>query len=168
MAHRIEQSPQFDENLFIGNQKAFSMTWKTHVEIFWRFIAEKNQRVPAVALPGRIVKNREPVKKRINQLSSTWLGHSTILINIDGSLVLTDPVFEEKVSLVGPVKFKRDVSIDCQSLPPIDVVVISHNHYDHLNKKSIQTLSKSTQKFVVPLVVGEMINSAEGRLGNNW
>ena len=172
MAHRIEQSPQFDEDLFTGNQKAFSMTWKTHVEIFWRFIAEKNQRVPAVALPGRIVKNTEPVKKGINQLSSTWLGHSTILINIDGYLVLTDPVFEEKVSLVGPVKFKRDVSIDYQSLPPIDVVVISHDHYDHLNKKSIQMLSKSTQKFVVPLGVGKYLRkwgvSAEKIVQLDW
>lgn len=155
--HRIEQSPQYDTSRFTGNQKPFSMAWKTHLDMIWRFVTENNQRNPDIPLPGMIFNAPEAVEKGTDELSSIWLGHSTILINIDGYRILTDPILEKKVSIVGPAKFKRDVSTRFQSLPKIDVVVISHDHYDHLNKQSIQQLAKTSDKFVVPLGVGEYL-----------
>lgn len=155
IADRIESSPQFSRDSFTGGQKAFSMSYKTHAEILWRFITEDNQRKPDVPLPGRPLRTPEPLKKGTKKLNSTWLGHSTVLINIDGYHVLTDPVFEDKVSIVGPVKFKRDVAPNFHLLPKIDVVIISHDHYDHLNKDSIQRLAESVDRFIVPLGVGK-------------
>lgn len=89
-----------------------------------------------------------------NQLNSTWLGHSSLMLNIDGYRILTDPVFEKRVSIFGPSRYNGEIPLDIEELPSIDAVIVSHNHYDHLNKFSIQFLNGRTGKFIVPLAVG--------------
>ena len=89
----------------------------------------------------------------------TWIGHATALVQAGGLQVLTDPVFSERASPVSWAGPKRTpppgVAVD--DLPPIDVVVISHNHYDHLDKQSLVQLSERSQRlghataFLVPL-----------------
>ena len=71
-----------------------------------------------------------------NQNFITWVGHSTMLLHIDGKTILTDPIFSERCSPVqfaGPKRYASP-SINIKSLPKIDLVIISHNHYDHLDK----------------------------------
>ncbi len=89
-------------------------------------------------------------------LRVTWLGHSSAIIEIDGSTVLLDPVFSERLSPVtfaGPRRFyPSPIAID--DLPPIDVVVISHDHYDHLDRPSVLALAPRVGRFVTPLGVG--------------
>ena len=68
-------------------------------------------------------------------LRATWLGHSTVLIEIDGLRVLTDPVWGPRASpstLAGPKRF-QPVPVALSALPPIDLVLVSHDHYDHLD-----------------------------------
>ncbi|MCP5104016.1 MAG: hypothetical protein GY950_11585 [bacterium] len=89
-----------------------------------------------------------------DQLNVTWLGHSSLMINIDGFKILTDPVFPKRVSVFGPTRFNGDVPLDINQLEEIDVVIVSHNHYDHLNKFSIRFLNERTKRFIVPLGVG--------------
>jgi N-acyl-phosphatidylethanolamine-hydrolysing phospholipase D len=87
-----------------------------------------------------------------SQLQVTWLGHSTFLIQYQGKNILTDPIFSDRaspVSFVGPKRYIPHV-IDYKRLPPIDAVVISHSHYDHLDLKAIEQLASSTH-FLVPL-----------------
>ena len=75
-------------------------------------------------------------------LRATWLGHSTVLIEIDGYRVLTDPVWGTRASpsrLAGPKRF-QPVPVELRSLPDIDVVVISHDYYDHLDYPTILQL----------------------------
>jgi L-ascorbate metabolism protein UlaG (beta-lactamase superfamily) len=89
-------------------------------------------------------------------LRVTWMGHATVLVEIDGLRVLTDPVWSERVSpstLVGPRRFFAP-PIPLPDLPPIDAVVISHDHYDHLDMETVRSLAKSTAVFLVPLGVG--------------
>jgi L-ascorbate metabolism protein UlaG (beta-lactamase superfamily) len=89
-------------------------------------------------------------------LRATWLGHSTVLIEIDGFRVLTDPVWGPRASpsrLVGPKRY-QPVPIALRSLPPIDVVVISHDHYDHLDYPTIRELVHHDVPFVTSLGVG--------------
>jgi L-ascorbate metabolism protein UlaG (beta-lactamase superfamily) len=76
------------------------------------------------------------------------------MINIDGYKIMTDPVFEKSVSFFGPTRYNGEVPLEIENLPMIDVVIISHNHYDHLNKSSIEMLNEKTEKFIVPLSVG--------------
>jgi L-ascorbate metabolism protein UlaG (beta-lactamase superfamily) len=89
-------------------------------------------------------------------LRATWLGHSTVLIEIDGFRVLTDPVWGTRASpsrLVGPKRF-QPVPVALKGMPPVDVVVISHDHYDHLDYPTIRALAKSDVPFVTSLGVG--------------
>jgi L-ascorbate metabolism protein UlaG (beta-lactamase superfamily) len=88
-------------------------------------------------------------------LRLTWLGHSSFLVDIDGIRVLTDPVWGERaspLSLLGPARFYPPL-IPLAELPPIDAVVISHDHYDHLDEPTIRALAGTT-RFVVPLGIG--------------
>lgn len=95
----------------------------------------------------------------------TWIGHATFLIQYEGVTILTDPVFSERAS---PIKFlgpKRATppAIDISSLPKIDIVLISHDHYDHLDKNSVLELYKKQSKnppiFIVPLKVGKWLSN---------
>ena len=89
-------------------------------------------------------------------LRATWLGHSTVLVEIDGVRVLTDPVWAERISPVsfaGPKRF-QPVPVSIDELPPIDAVIISHDHYDHLDHPTIVELARRDVPFVTSLGVG--------------
>ena len=89
-------------------------------------------------------------------LRATWLGHSTVLIEIDGLRVLTDPVWGPRASpsrLAGPKRF-QPVPVRLRELPPIDIVIVSHDHYDHLDYPTIKELAKIGVPFVTSLGVG--------------
>jgi L-ascorbate metabolism protein UlaG (beta-lactamase superfamily) len=89
-------------------------------------------------------------------LRATWLGHSTVLLEIDGLRVLTDPVWSERISPFGVVAPRRfqPVPIPVSALPPLDAIVISHDHFDHLDHGTIVALLDRTTPFVVPLGLG--------------
>jgi len=84
----------------------------------------------------------------------TWVGHSTCLIQFEGLNILTDPVWSDKI---GPVSWAgeprvSDPGIAMDKLPRIDIVLISHNHYDHLDEQTILKLAKNPNtRFFVPL-----------------
>jgi L-ascorbate metabolism protein UlaG (beta-lactamase superfamily) len=89
-------------------------------------------------------------------LRATWLGHSTVLIEIDGVRVLTDPVWGQRASpsrIAGPKRF-QPVPVHLRAMPPIDLVIVSHDHYDHLDYRTIRELAKRDVPFVTSLGVG--------------
>lgn len=96
-----------------------------------------------------------------------WLGHSTLLLQIDGLRVLTDPVLSERaspLSFVGPAR-KLPCVTSVAALPDIDLVLISHSHYDHLDRISVQQLARRSRAqaqpihFIVPLGLGDKLRS---------
>jgi N-acyl-phosphatidylethanolamine-hydrolysing phospholipase D len=90
------------------------------------------------------------------QPAITWIGHASMLVQAGGLNVLTDPVFSERaapVQFAGP-KRAQPPGVALAQLPPIDVVLISHNHYDHLDKDTVKALANPAQAatlFIVPL-----------------
>ncbi len=86
-----------------------------------------------------------------------WFGHSTFLIQLDGKTIILDPMFGHSASPVpvfGVKRFNKQLPIDPDQLPKIDAIIISHDHYDHLDYQSIQKLKDKTDAFFTPLGVG--------------
>lgn len=89
-------------------------------------------------------------------LRITWLGHSSQLVEIDGHRLLLDPIWAKRASpfsTMGPARF-HDHPLPVSELPKLDAVVISHDHYDHLERGAITALNRRGVRFVVPLGVG--------------
>jgi len=139
-------------------ENTLDMSFIDYVATTWEFLFTKNHRTPDTKLPAKQVDLSSFKDKNGNQLNVTWLGHSSLMINIDGYKILTDPVFEKRVSIFGPTRFNGDVPLDIRQIPPVDAVIISHDHYDHLNRRSVQHLAEITSRFVVPLKVGDLLN----------
>lgn len=106
--------------------------------------------IPRVFNDGTLLKEQKPY-------TITWIGHSTALLQVEGKTILTDPVWSDKV---GPFKWTgsprvSEPGLTIDKLPPIDIVLISHNHYDHLDESSIEEIAdKNPQaKYFVPLRV---------------
>lgn len=96
-------------------------------------------------------------------LRATWLGHSTVLIEIDGRRVLTDPVWGLRASPMrwaGPRRF-QPVPVALEQLPPLDAVLVSHDHYDHLDAFTIRRLMRLQPEvpFVTSLGVGARLEA---------
>ena len=92
-------------------------------------------------------------KPLVNLLNITWLGHSSLFIQMHGMNIMIDPVFN---IYVGPVPFLGSsrfskVPIKAKDLPNLDIVIITHDHYDHLDYKSIVAMDKKVNKYVVAL-----------------
>lgn len=84
----------------------------------------------------------------------TWFGHSAFLLQIESKNILLDPMFSSSpspIQAIGPKRFSNSLPATIEQLPAIDVVVISHDHYDHLDYASVQKLANKTKMFFVPL-----------------
>ena len=119
------------------------------------FLCGGERRVPSRPLPAMNPLDTWLTKSQ-SGLRVTWLGHSTLVIEIDGYRVLTDPVWGRRASpssLLGPKRF-QPVPVPLAAMPPIDAVVISHDHYDHLDYPTMRALTKSEVPIVTSLGVG--------------
>ncbi len=152
---RMQSSKHYENGVFVNTQPTTLMTGSNWT-LMRRWLFERAERTPRDALAFPAVDPARFDNSPVSRLRLTWLGHSTVLIEIDGQRVLTDPVFSERASpsrWLGPKRFFPP-PLPLSGLPTIDVVVISHDHYDHLDRKSILELDRVTQKFFVPLGVG--------------
>lgn len=95
-----------------------------------------------------------------------WLGHASAILELDGVRFLTDPVFDNANPLNLPLITPRfqEAPITRQNLPAIDVVLITHDHYDHLEATTIRHLADKAERFVVPLGVGARLGSVDNHL----
>ncbi|UUQ63525.1 MBL fold metallo-hydrolase [Pseudomonas fuscovaginae UPB0736] len=126
--------------------------------IFWRMTFQKPRNTrPVGSVPVQAL-SREQLLAAAD-FSVFRLGHSTLLLKLHGKFWLTDPVFSERASPVqwaGPKRFHQP-PISLEELPPIEAVILSHNHYDHLDRKAVLALAAKTQHFLAPLGVGDLL-----------
>ncbi len=116
------------------------------------FLCGGERRIPRGPLPS-MSPLEAWAKPPASGLRATWLGHSTLLIEIDGVRVLTDPVWGLRASpsqLAGPKRF-QPVPVPLRALPPADLVIVSHDHHDHLDYPTIREIAKRDVPFVTSL-----------------
>ncbi len=157
---RIQRSPNYRDGAF-QNPDATSLgtpgsTWTT----IRRWLGGHEQRVPPGPMPIVSLTRADFATPPASGLRATWLGHSTVLVEIDGARILFDPVWARRASpssLVGPKRF-HEPPLALEDLPPLDAIVASHDHYDHLDRGVIRALAQSPAqrgaRFIVPLGVG--------------
>lgn len=157
-ASSYEQSPQYTEGKFRNAAPRQAPGFAKTLAIMWRFMTEK----PADAVPAeppQVLPLTQADLLKAPDLSLWRLGHSTMLLKLQGQFWLTDPVFSERASpftFMGPKRFHAPpTAID--ELPPITGVVLSHDHYDHLDYDAIQKLAPKVAHFVTPLGVGDRL-----------
>jgi len=148
----------------------------TFFEMAGEIVFGEEQREPMFELPVNQLSTSFFKSSPADGLRVIWMGHSTVLIEIDGRRILIDPVWSDRIGpLIGRKRFhKPPVPID--SLPKLDAVLISHEHYDHLDKDTVlalaQAMGKRDTKFFVPLGIGEHLKDwgipAERILEMDW
>ncbi|KRP47775.1 MBL fold metallo-hydrolase [Pseudomonas poae] len=126
--------------------------------IFWKMLFHKPRNTrPVGEVPVQSL-TREQLLAAPDH-SVFRLGHSTVLLKMRGKFWLTDPVFAERASpfsWAGPKRFHQP-PISLAALPPLEAVVLSHNHYDHLDRKAVIQLAGKTRFFLAPLGVGDTL-----------
>lgn len=153
---RIAGSKQFDGRVFRNSNRERGPNLRgAQWPLLREYAFGDAKRVPTRPLP--VERPHEAWLRPLNSgLRATWLGHSTVLLEIDGVRVLTDPVFGDRVSPVpflGPKRF-HPVPAALSELPPLDVVLLSHDHYDHLCASTMRSLVKANVPIVTSLGVG--------------
>lgn len=128
------------------------------LRIMWNLLLNKpRDTVPAGALPVDVL-TREQLDAAPDR-SLYRLGHSTVLLKLRGGFWLTDPVFAERASpfrRLGPKRFHAP-PIALADLPPLAGVILSHDHYDHLDRDTVLALDATTERFLTPLGVGDRL-----------
>jgi L-ascorbate metabolism protein UlaG (beta-lactamase superfamily) len=127
---------------------------------FWRTVRHqlfgKERRSPEKPIPFVTLTKSDFEKPANAGVNAIWIGHASVLVEISGRYVLTDPIWSERASPcqnVGPKRFFPP-PVRIEDLPDVDAVVISHDHYDHLDMDTVVALSKRDTRFIVPLGVG--------------
>ena len=132
--------------------------WRKALAISWSLLFDKPaDSVPAAPVP--VVALSAAQLQAAPDGSLYRLGHSTLLMKLQGGFWLTDPVFSERASplhWLGPKRFHAP-PIALEDLPPIEGVILSHDHYDHLDHAAILALALKVRHFITPLGVGDRL-----------
>jgi len=154
---QYQKSKNFKDGIFQnGTKTIMEMGFWTGLKMIPEYL-NKTGREPKFDIPVRKLDSLE-IQKRIGQEARlTWFGHSTFLLEIDGLKVLIDPMFGESPSPVaafGSKRYSKELPIEIEKLPEIDLVIFSHDHYDHLDYGSVLKLKDKVKQFYVPLGLG--------------
>ncbi|MEO8193245.1 MAG: MBL fold metallo-hydrolase [Gemmatimonadales bacterium] len=157
---RIQRSPNYRDGAFRNPEAARMMPKTGSKGMLRRWLGGHEQRVPPGPMPVVKLTKADFARPPASGLRATWLGHSTVLVEIDGARILFDPVWARRASpssLIGPKRFFSP-PLALEELPPLDAIVASHDHYDHLDREVVRALAKSAAqshaRFIVPLGVG--------------
>jgi len=153
---RAKANPQYRDGRFVNVQPETPTSFGDIVGYIVRQFLGDEVRVPPAPLPVLAVdKTALAAAPPASGLRAFWIGHASVYVEVDGLRLLLDPVFAERVSPlpVGPKRF-HPPPIALADLPPIDAVLVSHDHYDHLDMETVRALAARGTRFFVPLGIG--------------
>jgi L-ascorbate metabolism protein UlaG (beta-lactamase superfamily) len=157
---RVLASPRFGDGKFRNTHGILPGLKGNPLPTLGEYFFGGGERIPKVPLP--VLDPRAGWAAPIEtELRVTWLGHSTLLLESAGVRVLTDPVFGDRaspLSFAGPRRFHA-TPVSIEQLPPLDAVLVSHDHYDHLCRASIQALLARDVPFITALGVGARLEA---------
>jgi L-ascorbate metabolism protein UlaG (beta-lactamase superfamily) len=155
---RFTQSPQHDGERFQNVKPRPAEGLRKTLGLAWTVLFNKPRgTMPSDALPVETL-TRAHLDAAPDR-SLYRLGHSTMLLKLRGKFWLTDPVFAERASPfrnLGPKRFHAP-PIALGDLPPLHGVILSHDHYDHLDRETVLALAQRTEVFLTPLGVGDRL-----------
>lgn len=153
----LKANDHFDGTLFHNNPSTTQKNFFDYLR--WRFNSVSHPK-----LPTQVIKSYKPSTNQSENIAITFVGHSSFLLQARGVNILTDPIWSDRcspVSFIGP-KRRETPGIKFEDLPKIDAVLISHNHYDHMDLPTLKKLwDRDRPIFVVPLN-NKKILSSEG------
>ncbi|MCT9930232.1 MBL fold metallo-hydrolase [Planotetraspora sp. A-T 1434] len=157
-ARRVRRSRQFRGSAFQNATPSPVLPPGTAGRMAREFLFGRQRRTPRLPVPlVTPTPNNAPNNAAGSDLDVVWYGHSSALVEIEGRRVLFDPVWSERCSpssLVGPRRL-HPPPVALHELPEVDAIVISHDHYDHLDMATVRTLVRTqSAPFLVPLGVG--------------
>jgi len=160
----IKKSKNFYNGKFNNIEEIFTMNKIDLASMFNFFV--KGNTIPDIIIPIEKSKhnknNNSTSPEEKSNVKVTWFGHSTILLDINNKKIFLDPMLSNKPSphpWLGFKRFNQELPINVDDIPEIDVVVISHDHYDHLDYWSIINIKDKVKMFYVPLGVGSHLKS---------
>jgi N-acyl-phosphatidylethanolamine-hydrolysing phospholipase D len=132
----------------------------------WQLRDRLRARIQSDPPPGSLPRRRPSTvvpRAAPGHRSATWVGHATVLLQLGALNVLTDPVWSERASpfqWIGPRRLTPP-GLDFAALPPIDLVLLSHNHYDHLDAPTVGRIARHfpDARWLCPLRLGELLRS---------
>ncbi|GAA1239225.1 MBL fold metallo-hydrolase [Kitasatospora nipponensis] len=157
---RIRNSPQFADGVFHNAPSTLARgaqeVPRPDRDTVRRMLTEREGRTPVRPVP--LVRQLDsPDRPAAAGVELTWYGHASALVEVEGTRVLLDPIWSERCSPSAHVGPKRlhPVPVELEELPTVDVVLISHDHYDHLDMPTVKRLVRSqSAPFAVPLGIG--------------
>ena len=159
---RYRQSPNWDGKKFVNrSETTVSVGFKNLPKVIYRQFSNTKVRQPQhrIKIP-ELSHSQWQINPEMPKY--VWYGHATLLLQIKGKNILIDPMFGPDAAPIGPFKVKRfsDNTLDIiDQLPKIDLVIFSHDHYDHLDYKSVQKLKSNVDLFYVALGVERHLKS---------
>jgi L-ascorbate metabolism protein UlaG (beta-lactamase superfamily) len=150
---------KFENQIPTSMSMSFSQTMSVMGEFFF---GKKNGKEPGMELPMEKVDSITLADRNNDVSGLIWFGHSANLLELDGRKILIDPMLGQRAGplpILSPKRYNRQLPIEVEKLPFIDVVIISHDHYDHLDYGSIRKLKDNVGRFYVPLGVGGHLRS---------
>lgn len=150
---KIQNSPNFNGDGTFKNLQLTLANTGMKLSTIPKFFINGDNKIPKNELPSKKLNkayfDNEPQQPRI-----TWFGHSALFVEMEGLNIFIDPMLGDVPAphpLLGNPRFNKELPISIENLPEIDLVLISHDHYDHLDYESILKLKNKVKQFYVPL-----------------
>lgn len=154
---KFETLSNYKDGIFVNEiETKMDFSFSGMADILYDVVRGNPNRAPKGPLPVEKIDSAEVADFTGGVTRLTWFGHSAFLLEIDGKRLLLDPMLTDSpspVSFMGPERYTKELPITPDKLPAIDAVLFSHDHYDHLDYKTILKIKDKVNHFYVPLGV---------------